>query len=558
MELQSVSHPQLSHEDRRKLRRENLKKRNEESRDGNKVSGVVVRRNDDGEVDKAMLDRLSRNEDELLNFVSHVNKVYEDILRKPAPFMTFVLCGMQSAGKSTIMERFLSSVLNIVQEGTGTRCPLDTTCIHDDSLDEPLCELRGEELCAPGSNLTVNEVFARITEHNINLGKEDKFSTQPLRLVYRARNVQSMRFVDTPGIISNQSTGRDNRDNIKEILESEMKRPHAKLCVLLEPNEFESNPIINFCDEALGRENWIPKAIFLMSKFDKQMESSRTGSKANGFFKQFHTNSIFPYLVVTPTLPKENLPPDALYEERQKLLASADKAEDDRFKAWLKGHASFYAESNGDDELLPEGMNSRIGFQNAKKKMREIMLKDTMQRLPLVADELRAKKNVYCTELEELKEKQHLTDPSHLKPIVQSFLHEVKQRIVEYLDGSLEATIKFPEHLRSLHEEIDDEDKPGGWSSRVLNFHSEKENDWRNHIASLGEYPEELQAHQLLLGGKQVQRAINFFGVVMVEAFPNPFDLRDKVVNCVGYLNGGVERENWERAHRYFDRNVLT
>ena len=45
--------------------------------------------------------------------------------------MTFTFCGMQSAGKSTIMERFMNVVLNKVQEGTGTRCPLDNTCIHD-------------------------------------------------------------------------------------------------------------------------------------------------------------------------------------------------------------------------------------------------------------------------------------------------------------------------------------------------------------------------------------------------------------------------------------------
>lgn len=61
---------------------------------------------------------LTDNEDDLLKFVVKVNKVYQEKLKRPAPFMTFVICGMQSAGKSTIMERFMSAVLNIVQEGT--------------------------------------------------------------------------------------------------------------------------------------------------------------------------------------------------------------------------------------------------------------------------------------------------------------------------------------------------------------------------------------------------------------------------------------------------------
>lgn len=53
-------------------------------------------------------------------------------------------------------------------------------------------------------DLTTEQVFAAITDHNRGLGDEDKFSTEPLRLVYRASNVQNMRFIDTPGIIANQ------------------------------------------------------------------------------------------------------------------------------------------------------------------------------------------------------------------------------------------------------------------------------------------------------------------------------------------------------------------
>ena len=69
--------------------------------------------------------------------------------------MTFVFCGMQSAGKSTIMERFMNAVLNIIQQDTGTRCPLETTCIHDDLCSKPSCDLSGNELVGGGDNLLV-------------------------------------------------------------------------------------------------------------------------------------------------------------------------------------------------------------------------------------------------------------------------------------------------------------------------------------------------------------------------------------------------------------------
>jgi hypothetical protein len=202
--------------------------------------------------DDKFADLLKRNEDQLLAFVAQVNHVYQENLKKDAPFMTFMFCGMQSAGKSTIMERFMNAVLNIVQEGTGTRCPLDTTCIHDEKCIEPECSLHGNDLAQPGSNLNVQEVFQRITDHNRRLGYEDRFSTEPLRLVYKANNVQNMRFVDTPGIISTKGLGQDNRDDIKRILRNEMGKANTKLCVLLEPKEFATNDIINFCDETFG------------------------------------------------------------------------------------------------------------------------------------------------------------------------------------------------------------------------------------------------------------------------------------------------------------------
>lgn len=59
-----------------------------------------------------------------------------------------------------------------------------------------------------------------------------------------------------------------------------MKRPNSKLCVLVEPKEFSTNAIIDFCDETFGgKGKWVKDAIILMTKFDKQLEDSRSGSK---------------------------------------------------------------------------------------------------------------------------------------------------------------------------------------------------------------------------------------------------------------------------------------
>ncbi len=464
---------------------------------------------------------LSQNEDALLNFVANINKLYQEKLGRPAPFMTFVICGMQSAGKSTIMERFMQSPLNIIQEGTGTRCPLDTTCIHDGSLDEPKCELSGEELdpAMSGDSLTTDQVFRAIIQHNKMLADDDGFSTHPLRLVYRAKNVQNMRFVDTPGIISNKGTGQDNREDIKRILRDTMKKPNSKLCILVEPKEFSTNPIIDFCDETFGgRPKWTQNSIVLMTKFDKQLEDARSGSKANKFFKEFHDNELFPYLIITPTLPKEDLPPDQLLVERRKLLLNAHASEMERFEDWRLGHDRF-RETCPDDDILHPDIQNKIGFSVAKDKMREIMLMDTALRLPEVLRSLRSELSDCQNEFEQLNDKKKLMDPREVKLMVGDVLHEVGKRVHAYLDGDLETAFKYPHTLRDLDEELEEEEE-SEWYSRKLGTSAtlDEEEEWRELIASLlkdDKIPAYVNPDKKFLGGKQFQRAVQLMKVVM-------------------------------------------
>lgn len=488
-------------------------KEDEESNSSEEVQLSTIAASDD-----KVAKLLTKNEDDLLNFVVKVNKIYQEKLNRPAPFMTFVLCGMQSAGKSTIMERFLSAVLNIIQEGTGTRCPLDTTCIHDDSLEEPRCDLSGEDLLSSngGEGLSVADVFGAITIHNKKLADEDRFSTKELRLVYRSKNVQNMRFVDTPGIISNKGQGKDNRKDIQDILRSTMRRPNTKLCVLLEPKEFSTNPIIDFCDETFGSRKWTDSSIFIMNKFDKQFGDSRSGSKANKFFHEFHENKIYPHLVMTPTLDKEDLPVGELFMKRQQLLMNATDEEKINFEHWIHGHEKFLQE-NPEDELLKQATRDRIGFETTKSIMRRTMLEDTARRLPEVLKSLRNDLGLYQNKLKMLKEKEKFNDADEVKKVIGKMLLQVQCRMEAYLDGDLETSLKMSDILQTLDEELLDEED-SEWCTRELNHHSSAEDEWRKRLSILAEagYPSEIQADKKFHGGKQIQRAIETFWLVMI------------------------------------------
>ena len=226
----------------------------------------------------------------------------------------------------------------------------------------------------------------------------------------------------------------------------------------------------------------------------------------------------------------------------------AAEYETSRFDSWRQGHHSFCLEHGEDEEDLNEHTRKRIGFVTAKKVMRQVLLEDTVCRLPEVLNELR--KDLEACEKEEmlLSEKRRFSDPTELRDITRQLSLALEAKLLAYLDGDLESTMKFPHALQTLHDEIDDEEE-SDWARKDLNFHSEKENTWRDRISNFeGYYPEEVQPENRFFGGKQYQRAIEFFRAVMLDSLPDPYQLRDKVSNCTGYLAGGLQRENWERA----------
>mmetsp|Transcript_17479 Transcript_17479/g.35588 ORF Transcript_17479/g.35588 Transcript_17479/m.35588 type:complete len:115 (-) Transcript_17479:2585-2929(-) len=101
--------------DRKTKRQERRKKRETHKALESNSSELQSSENKATVSDERFAKLLAKNEDELLSFVTKINSLYKDTLGRPAPFVTFVICGMQSSGKSTIMERFLNNPLNIVQ-----------------------------------------------------------------------------------------------------------------------------------------------------------------------------------------------------------------------------------------------------------------------------------------------------------------------------------------------------------------------------------------------------------------------------------------------------------
>ena len=271
-----------------------------------------------------------------------------------------------------------------------------------------------------------------MTQHNRRLERQNRVSKEPLHLVYRAKHVQNMRFVDTPGIKMNQDSNNDDRMAIQNILINEMRKPNAKLCILLQATEeFATQPIVSFCDETFGaRGRWIGRAVFLMTKCDLLVVNKRSASDANKFFSKFHENHCFPHLIITPTLASKDLAPLALYSARKELLKGSDESEEASFQKWFHDHDRINAES-GSSAVLHDETRLRVGFPSAKKVMRNIMLQDTRKRLPEVLLELRGQIDSLQRKWDSLDQRRKLRDPENLKPLAMQALRQIEDRVAK-------------------------------------------------------------------------------------------------------------------------------
>jgi hypothetical protein len=106
-----------------------------------------------------------------------------------------------------------------------------------------------------------------------------------------------------------------------------------------------------------------------------------------------------------------------------------------------------------------------------------------------------------------------------LKEKIGNLLQDVCTRILDYLDGDLEAAVRLPHELMDLELELEKEDD-SEWSKQTLGKKAsiDDEEEWRMIIEDMFEkqtMPKHVHADEKFLGGKQFQRAKQLLRAVM-------------------------------------------
>lgn len=343
-------------------------------------------------------EEMVKKEGQLFHFLAEIHELYHENLDERAPVSTFVFCGMKSSRKGAVVSRLMDPRLGRAFQSFQPRCPLDITCIRDTSVREPVCELYGYqlELGSIGDNLTVEEAILRIVEVNRGLATKDQYSFEPLQLIFRSHNTQHVRFLDTPA--SEASPSPEFQRGMKRILSSEMRNPFTRLCVVLEPKEFDANEIISVCAHSLGDPTeWVPCATFVLAHNDRFQHGFQSPEAIESLFRSLDDNHCYPHVVST-----FDTWPFYFFDSHQFQYP---------MQHFLPPFNSSYVRDGGlEREISVAGM----GFHMLRVEMYESMLRDVASWMPGILPLLRAEISKSLNDETASSGKQDTADPKKL------------------------------------------------------------------------------------------------------------------------------------------------
>ncbi len=412
-----------------------------------------------------------------------------------------VIVGMQSDGKSSLVEALLGFQFNIVSSNIGTRRPLIINMINSRAHSEPLCRFRKEENSSNSdSNLddfelvptAVANLSAEIIRRtNLVAGAEkNRVSAKPIFLRVEYANCANLTIYDTPGF----RIGGDSklREEIHEMV-IELIRPPERIIICLEQSTVEwanstSRSIIQIADSQFKR------TLFLHTKFDNRCKELRSVDEAEKYLRSEELPiGIRNFFISLPI--ERNLPP----REFQEAIRNC----------YLNDFAHLIRIGVDEKELL-----SKIGFPQMEMFLeRQMAIKyqnaffPTLESLEKSVIDLNHKFQIVTQNLEE-------KNPIVIRNRAMSYVASVAQIIERILVGS---AIGDPEQFgMTLKQERELLSESGvlNWNEFDLNYPIENSN-------------------RKLYGGPQFNRLVNEFTWIAHSVELPPTSI-DEVASAIG------------------------
>ena len=348
-----------------------------------------------------------------------------------------VTVALQSAAKSTTLNRIIG--LNILPTGSKitTRCPLILNCSYIKSSNNTTIEIfkyKNEELVLvnkfnkdiefPNLDLDIQEkLMTNITEITREYcGNDFSISNTPIILNIKSPNVTTLQLIDLPGLVQVALTGKGQKSNIKEII-SNMIGEYIK---------DENTIILSILPARVDLE--VDSSLELIKRYDKDL--TRTIGIISKVDLLDNSENISDYLL-------NNVVSDL--QIKLGYYALVNKGDEEQF---------FY-----NHPIYNKMEQTNIGINNLKKKIKKIIINRTKKMLPEILNDINNKLSETTIELENYKDyfdtKNENSRINYLNHLINDFknlyIESIKMR-GSHFDSAREIKKIFINYKKNLEE----------------------------------------------------------------------------------------------------------
>ncbi|KAJ1567612.1 Dynamin- protein 5A, partial [Cladochytrium tenue] len=333
-----------------------------------------------------------RNNEQLFKLFTKLDQ-YSNMFGVELPLPQIAVTGIQSAGKTTLIETYLGRPIGLACRDTGNRCPVRYTLIRDRkwTAEKPFFEIDGRIV---DDTVAHEEIATHM--RNIKQTHALQFSDVELRVTVRAANLPNLQIVDLPGLITNHHEGHRHADTINKIVANYLRNPSFYVIVVVKCTEsvetMMEKTLLN--DLATKEEysgnaapDWASRCIMVVNKCDSAFKDILTCDAANAFFAPVHkdrryggSHPIHYFVTMNPgSFDREN----ATFESCRDFYRALEANESNYFSRWVEG-VKARPGKNGRSSVWDTKNNDVLGLHKAKEGIYQLWLRAFLDSYPAV------------------------------------------------------------------------------------------------------------------------------------------------------------------------------
>lgn len=380
----------------------------------------------------------------MTDVVMQIRDYSRRVQKEALPVPQIHVVGLQSTGKTTLVEVILGSPYGHKDISTATRCPQILQLVRNSECMVPKVTVNGETVdytCLPDK---VRKIMVQISQ-------EARFSPIPVEIKFESKDVPDLVLVDHIGLRTALGTATpeflEDAEKIK-LIAAEHLRSNADSAIVACfncPTGMDGFTDHKFLEEVLTGDNydscgpkrsqWTDHALIVVNYFNQKSSNFLNMGHANAFFKAaLSMDNINLHFVSLK--PDDSVDPDnASFEERRKHLHHLEEKEQTFIKELKTKLAS--ATHNGDtwnsqnDEIL--------GIGGAKQKINGMWQSVVLRNLPRLIECLQKEAADVRQELQKLPDSE-LFSPEHnakLRRLLNSYVVDFFKQVTLLHQGHM-------------------------------------------------------------------------------------------------------------------------